>query len=81
MLCVILELANSSVVLEGTSLSRCSVGAKYLLLIVVYMFLQFSCPWYLVILQFYYRTVLLSIVRELFEFYDLGLVAFGLECK
>jgi hypothetical protein len=45
------------------------------------MFLQFSCPWYLEILQFYYRTVLLSIVRELFEFYDLGLVAFGLECK
>ncbi len=52
-----------------------------LVVIVAYMFGQFSCPWYLVIFQFYYPSVLLSIVRELFEFYDLGLVVFGLECK
>jgi hypothetical protein len=52
-----------------------------LVVLVAYMFRQFSCPWYLVIFQFYYCTVLLSIVRELFKFYDLGLVVFGLECK
>ncbi len=52
-----------------------------LVVIVMYMFRQFSCPWYLVIFQFYYHSVLSSIVRELFEFYDLSLVVFGLECK
>ncbi len=45
------------------------------------MFWQFSCPWYLVILQFYYHNVLLSMVRELFEFYDLGLVVIDLNAN
>jgi hypothetical protein len=73
-------------VLEGTSLSRCSVGAKYFNIkpsntrcdcrihVLTY-------PWDLVILQFYHCNVLLSVKRTLFEFYDLGLVVFELECK
>jgi hypothetical protein len=52
-----------------------------LVVIVGYMFCQFSCPWYLVILQFYYHNVLLSMVRELFEFYDLGLVVIDLNAN
>ncbi len=74
-------------VLEGTSLSRCSVGAKSFNIkpsdtscdcsvhvLTIFMSLV-SCNFAVLLQQCF------VIVRELFKFYDLGLVVIGLECK